>query len=64
MANTKQKPAASAANEPKFSKTTLLNSKRFQNEQDLVSAILKDDVEYTIPEAEAMIQKYLKGKVN
>lgn len=64
MTTSKKKPTASAVDEPKFSKVTLLNSKRFQNKQDLVSAILIDGTEYTIKEAEAMIQKYLKGKVN
>ena len=59
----KTKSAASAAMEPKFTKTSLVNSKRFRNERDLVSALLKDDVEYTVSEVEEMITKYMKGKV-
>lgn len=58
-----KKSAASAATEPKFNKESLLNSKRFQNERDLVSALLKDDGEYTISEVEEMIAKYMKGTV-
>lgn len=61
--STKKKPAASAAKEPKFTKDSLVNSKRFCNERDLVSALLKDDVEYTIAEVDAMIMKYMKGQV-
>lgn len=61
--STKKKPAASAVKEPKFTKETLVNSKRFRNERDLVSALLKDGVEYTVSEVDAMIMKYMKGKV-
>lgn len=49
--------------ESKFSKECLLNSKRFQNKRDIVSALLKDGVEYTIEEVEAMITEYMKGEV-
>lgn len=55
--------AASAAKEPVFSKESLLKSKRFRDIRDLVSAILEDGVEYTIPEAEDMIANYMKGMV-
>ena len=66
-----KKPAAKAANkstttvvkEPTFSKESLVNSKRFCNERDLLSALLKDGVEYIIPEVEDMIMNYMKGKV-
>jgi arginine repressor len=61
--STKKNSAASAAKEPKCTKKALLNSKRFRDEQDIVSALLKDDVEYTISEVEDMIKNYMKGKV-
>ncbi len=61
--STKKKPAASAAQEPKFTKDALLNSKRFRNERDIVAALLKDDVEYAVSEVEVMITEYMKGKV-
>ena len=61
--STKKKPAASAAQEPKFAKEALVNSKRFRNERDIVSALLEDGAEYTIPEVEVMIMEYMKGKV-
>lgn len=59
----KKKPAASAVQEPKFGKESFLNSKRFRNERDLVSAVLEDGVEYTASEVEEKIAEYMKGKV-
>lgn len=61
--STKKNSAASAAKEPTFTKEALVNSKRFRNEHDIVSALLQDDVEYTISEVEDMIKNYMKGKV-
>lgn len=60
----KKKSAASAVQEPKFSKESFLTSKRFRDERDLVSAVLEDGVEYTASEVEEMIAKFMKGKVN
>ena len=62
MSNEK-KPAASAAKEPAFPKDALVNCKRFRDKCDIVSAVLKDGVEYTYSEVEDMIAKYMKGKV-
>ena len=59
----KKKPAASAAMESMFTKEALVNSKRFRNERDIVSALLNDGEEYTISEVEGMITEYMKGKV-
>ena len=61
--STEKKTAASAVKEPKFTKQSLLNSKRFRDECDIVSALLIDDEEYTISEVEGMITKYMKGMV-
>ena len=61
--STKKNPAASAAKEPAFTKIALVNSKRFRDKRDIVSALLEDGVEYTISEVEMMITKYMKGKV-
>ena len=60
---TKKKPAVETAAEPKFTKGALVNSKRFHEHRDLVSALLKDGVEYAISEVETKIAEYLKGKV-
>lgn len=61
--STEKKTAASAVKEPKFTKQSLLNSKRFRDECDIVSALLIDGEEYTISEVEGMITKYMKGMV-
>ena len=61
--STKKNSAASAAKEPTFTKEVLVTCKRFRNKCDIVSALLKDGVEYTISEVEGMITKYMKGKV-
>ena len=59
----KKNSAAEAAKEPAFPKDALVNSKRFCDKRDIVSALLKDGVEYTISDVEDMIAKYMKGKV-
>jgi len=59
----KKKTSASAEMEPKFTKEALMNSRRFRNERDIVSALLKDNVEYSVPEVDSMITEYMKGKV-
>ena len=59
----KKKPAASAVTESLFTKEALVNSKRFRNERDIVSALLKDGEEYAVSEVEGMITEYMKGKV-
>ena len=61
--STKNKPVVESTTEPKFTKEILVNSKRFHNKQDIVSALLKDGVEYTVSDVEGMIEKYMKGKV-
>ena len=61
--STKKSPAASAAKEPAFTKIALVNSKRFRDKRDIVSALLEDGVEYTLSEVETMIAKYMKGNV-
>ena len=61
--STKKKTSASAEMEPKFTKEALVNSKRFRNERDIVSALLEDGKEYAISEVEDMIMNYMKGKV-
>jgi hypothetical protein len=49
--------------EPAFTKEALVNSNRFRNERDIVSAILKDGEEYTVRQVEGAIAKYMKGTV-
>lgn len=49
--------------ENKFSKEALLKSKRFVNNRDLLNTLLKNDVEYSISEAEEKIKEFLEGEV-
>lgn len=51
------------SDEPMFTKEALVNSKRFRDERDIVSALLENDGKYTISEVETMITEYMKGKV-
>lgn len=46
-----------------FQKQDLLESKRFSGQRDLIEAVLMDNRKYSIMEAEAAINKFLKGKV-
>lgn len=55
----KQKVQADAA----FKKEELLQADRYQEKRDLVSALLEYGREYTLAEADAAIDKFLKGKV-
>ena len=47
----------------KFTKEQLLQSDRFRDRKDLVSAILSDDGDYAIEFVEEQIEKYMKGQV-
>ena len=48
---------------PKFSKAQLLCSTRYETRRDLVGALLKDGVKYSVEEVDAAIETYMKGKV-
>ena len=47
-----------------FHKAELLQSKRYMLKRDILGALLSDDKLYTIKEADELIEKYMKGKVN
>ena len=49
--------------ELKFSKEQLLLSERFQERKDIIAALLHDEEQYTIKEAEERMEQYMKGKV-
>jgi len=50
--------------EIKFSKSQLVESKRFSGQKDLLNTILKDGKEYTLDDVVSRVEKYMKGKVN
>lgn len=55
--------AAEQTAETKYTKAALAGSKRFQARRDLLNAILEDGKEYTISEAETIINNYLNKEV-
>ena len=60
----KNVPEKEAGTECKFTKRQLVQSKRFQENCDILSALLDSDQEYTVAQAEAVIEQYLKGGVS
>ena len=46
-----------------FTKEQVLKSKRFENRQDLLNAILTKEKLYNMDEVQTMLDEYLKGKV-
>lgn len=49
--------------EDKFSKEQIVKAKKFQDNVDLLNAILKNDKEYTLKEVDEIIENFKKGKV-
>ncbi len=46
-----------------FSKESILNSKKYLNQKDLINTLLKDDKKYTLDEVDKIIEKFEKGEV-
>lgn len=46
-----------------YTKDQLAASKRYANRRDIISALLVDGETYTLDEVEALIDKFMKGKV-
>lgn len=63
IGNPKQSEATETKQEPRFSRNQLLASDRFQNQRDILNALLLPENTYTIAEAEEQIEAYRKGKV-
>ncbi len=49
--------------QPAFTKAQLLASDKYRGKRDVLSALLADDKSYTSTEVDAVIEKYMKGKV-
>lgn len=58
---TKTEAAAAAAT---YTVDQLAASKRYANRRDLIRALLENGKTYTLNEADRLIEKYMKGKVN
>jgi hypothetical protein len=50
--------------EPSYTKEQMIRSKRFAGQRDLLEALLSNDESYTCKQADAILQGFLKGKVN
>lgn len=50
-------------NEIKFTKKNILKSKKYQNRKDILNVLLEDK-EYSFSEVDALIDKFMKGKVS
>lgn len=46
-----------------FNKAKLLAFKRYQNRIDLLKVLLDENKVYTVKEVDALIEKFMKGKV-
>lgn len=47
----------------RYEKEELLKADRYRQKADLIEALLEPDTGYTIKEVDAVIEKFLKGKV-
>ena len=48
----------------KYEKSELMKSKRFLQDRDILNALLNDEDEYSVEEADDILKKWKKGKVN
>ena len=48
----------------KYGKSELMKSKRFLQDRDILNALLNDEDEYSVEEADDILKKWKKGKVN
>ena len=46
-----------------YSKQQLVKSKRYENNQDLVNALLEDGKSYSLADVDKMINSFMKGAV-
>lgn len=58
MANTDTNKTAAI-----YSKEQLVGSKKYATKRDIISALLENGKSYTLDEVDALIKKYMKGKV-
>lgn len=62
-AENKTENKTESRNENTYTKDQILLSEKYAKRRDLVNALLEDEKEYTITEVDAMMEKFLKGKV-
>lgn len=50
--------------ELKFTKSQIVNSKKYRIRKDLINALLDEDKLYSFDEVDKLINKFMKSKVN
>ena len=63
MARTKAKEVDTSKSVAFFRKEQIVASKRYENDVDIVNALLQDGKEYALAEVDEMIERFKKGKV-
>lgn len=63
MENKEKKEAAVQRTVSKHSKDKILESERYADRRDILGAVLKDGVQYSIDEVDKMLENFMKGKV-
>ena len=63
MAKTNTEAAEAQATGTAYTKEQLLASVKYANRRDLISALLDDGETYTLDKVDALIDKFMKGKV-
>ena len=61
MAKTKKED--DAKEKPVFTKESLLNSKKYMFQKDLLNILLDEDKEYTLEEVDKKINEFKTGKI-
>ena len=51
-------------NELKFTKSQIVNSKKYSIRRDLINAVLDENILYSLDEVDNLINKFLKKEVN
>lgn len=49
--------------DPKFPKEQILSANKFNNRKDILGVLLEDGKEYSFDQAEALMDDFMKGKV-
>lgn len=62
MTETKEKKTTKTVVE-KFTKKSLLQSKKYLDRRDILNVLIKDDEEITLNEIDKRIEKFMKGSV-
>lgn len=63
MAKEKEITEITNVTEKKFTKESLLNSKKYKNRKPILSVLLEDGKSYSVKEVDIIVDKYMKSEV-